>query len=231
MTFVSGLVDAVAFLGLGHLFVAMVTGNIMFLGFTVAGAPGHSVILLGTAVASFFVGALAGARLGQPAGRGSGQDAGRPPPPLAVATAVYAGLLVSCLALAAAVEVGSGPGRHALVTGLAVAMGLQNATARRLAMPDIPTNVLTTQLTMIAAGSRLASGSGHATRRRVAAPAVMFSGALVGAATLRAVGVVAPLAIASALAIAVTVSAVAGPVDRARGGNKPSRRALHQVDD
>src|SRR5258706_6103576 len=33
LTFVTGLVDAVSFLGLGHVFTANMTGNIVFLGF------------------------------------------------------------------------------------------------------------------------------------------------------------------------------------------------------
>ena len=38
LTATTGLVDAVAFLGLGHVFTANMTGNIVFLGFAVAGA-------------------------------------------------------------------------------------------------------------------------------------------------------------------------------------------------
>src|SRR3984957_14157950 len=39
MTFVTGLVDAFAYLVLGHVFVANMTGNVVFLGFALAQAP------------------------------------------------------------------------------------------------------------------------------------------------------------------------------------------------
>jgi uncharacterized membrane protein YoaK (UPF0700 family) len=38
MTAVTGVVDAVSFLALGHVFTANMTGNIVFLGFALAGA-------------------------------------------------------------------------------------------------------------------------------------------------------------------------------------------------
>src|SRR6266446_7050602 len=64
LTVVSGLVDAVSYLGLGHVFVANMTGNVVFLGFAVAGAPDFSIPASLTAIAAFLVGALAGGRLG-----------------------------------------------------------------------------------------------------------------------------------------------------------------------
>src|SRR5213078_4299680 len=43
LTFVTGVIDAVSFLGLGHVFTANMTGNVVLLGFAVAGASGLSV--------------------------------------------------------------------------------------------------------------------------------------------------------------------------------------------
>lgn len=40
LTLLTGLVDAVSYLELGHVFVANMTGNVVFLGFTIAGAGG-----------------------------------------------------------------------------------------------------------------------------------------------------------------------------------------------
>ena len=54
LTAVTGLVDAVSYLALGHVFTANMTGNVVFLGFAVAGAPGLSVMRSGLAVAAFF---------------------------------------------------------------------------------------------------------------------------------------------------------------------------------
>jgi uncharacterized membrane protein YoaK (UPF0700 family) len=67
-----------------------------------------------------------------------------------------------------------------LIILLGLAMGLQNATARRLAVPDLTTTVLTLTIAGIAADSRLVGGSGSKAGRRSIAVATMFVGALVG---------------------------------------------------
>ena len=64
LTFVTGVVDAASYLKLGHVFVANMTGNVVFLGFALAGAPGLSAATSLVALGSFLVGALAGGRLG-----------------------------------------------------------------------------------------------------------------------------------------------------------------------
>jgi hypothetical protein len=64
MTLVTGLVDAFSYLVLGHVFVANMTGNVVFLGFALAGVPGFSVLASLAAVASFALGALLGGKLG-----------------------------------------------------------------------------------------------------------------------------------------------------------------------
>ncbi len=43
MTMVTGLIDAFSFLVLGHIFVANMTGNVVFLAFALAGASGFSI--------------------------------------------------------------------------------------------------------------------------------------------------------------------------------------------
>ncbi len=44
MTFVTGLVDALGYLVLGHVFVANMTGSVVFLGFAPAGVPDFSIL-------------------------------------------------------------------------------------------------------------------------------------------------------------------------------------------
>ena len=63
MTAVTGLVDAVSFLGLGHVFTANMTGNVVFLGFALGGAPGLSAPRSLVALGCFFIGAVAGGRI------------------------------------------------------------------------------------------------------------------------------------------------------------------------
>lgn len=51
-------------LGLGRVFTANMTGNVVFLGFALAGAPGFSAPNYLAAIAAFVVGAVSGGRLG-----------------------------------------------------------------------------------------------------------------------------------------------------------------------
>src|SRR6476620_6733140 len=60
LTFVTGMVDAFSYLLLGHVFVANMTGNVVFLGFDLAGAPGFSIPASLIALRSFVCGALVG---------------------------------------------------------------------------------------------------------------------------------------------------------------------------
>src|SRR6266550_8491647 len=64
LTGVTGLVDAVSFLGLGHVFTANMTGNVVLLAFAVAGAPGLSIARSSSSLVAFLVGAALGGRLG-----------------------------------------------------------------------------------------------------------------------------------------------------------------------
>jgi uncharacterized membrane protein YoaK (UPF0700 family) len=63
LTVVTGLVDAVAYLRLGHVFVANMTGNVVFLGFAAGGADGLSVWGSLLALACFLPGGIAAGRL------------------------------------------------------------------------------------------------------------------------------------------------------------------------
>src|SRR5205823_7465394 len=63
LTAAAGLVDAVSYLELGHVFVANLTGNVVFLGFSIGGASGLSTLASLVAIAAFLTGALGGGRL------------------------------------------------------------------------------------------------------------------------------------------------------------------------
>lgn len=176
LTVVTGVVDAVSYLTLGHVFVANMTGNVVFLGFAAGGAAGFSVITSLLAMGSFLVGAVVGGRL---AIRLDGHR-GR-----LLATAIGGEIALLCVALAVSLlspDPGSALAVHALVALLGLAMGLQNATARRVAVPDLSTTVLTLTLAGLAADSVLAGGTGANTGRRLAATASMCLGAAAGAA-------------------------------------------------
>ena len=63
MTVLTGLVDSFSYLLLGHVFVANMTGNVVFLGFAVVGAQGFSVAAFLVALASFGFGSVLGGRV------------------------------------------------------------------------------------------------------------------------------------------------------------------------
>src|SRR5271169_4947480 len=69
LTMVTGLVDSVSYLKLGHVFVANMTGNVVFLGFAVADAQDFSIPASLVAIGAFLAGALAGGRLGSSLGQ------------------------------------------------------------------------------------------------------------------------------------------------------------------
>ena len=198
LTLVTGLVDATSYLKLGHVFVANMTGNVVFLGFGIAGAGGISIWASLTALGSFLVGGVGGGRIGA---RWS-SDRGRH---LTATTAtelllVAGGLLVAAFSTH---HIGTGS-RYAMIVLLAVAMGVQNAAARKLAVPDLTTTVLTMTLTGVAADSALAGGPGSRLARRALSVAAMLLGALIGGALVLKVDNPAPLALATALLAAIS---------------------------
>lgn len=193
LSLVTGLVDSVSYLALGHVFVANMTGNVVLLGFALAGAPGLSVPASLAALAAFLLGALAGGRIATYLGEHRGRH-------LRAGAACAAPLLLIAFVVATvAGQPVSDGARYALLVPMGLAMGLQNATARRLAVPDLTTTVLTLTLTGIAADSRLAGGPGGHPARRIMAIAAIFLGALVGALFVVHVDLFIPLALATFL--------------------------------
>ena len=175
LTVLTGFVDAFSYLALGKVFVANMTGNIVFLGFAWAGDGELSAQASLLALGGFLIGALAGGRLARarPGHRGK-----------LLGTALVLALIPLAAALVVSVvaaDPSHGTTRFALVVLLALAMGLQNATARALAVPDATTTVLTLTLTGLAADSRLAGGEAPRTGRRVASVLAMLAGAFLGA--------------------------------------------------
>jgi uncharacterized membrane protein YoaK (UPF0700 family) len=168
LTIVTGVVDAVSYIALGRVFVANMTGNVVLLGFAVAGEGGLSIAASLAAIAAFLAGAALGGVLGRRiADRGALLFAG---------AAAGTGLLA--LACAGAFLAGDPVGdawRYVLIVPMAIALGGQNAVARKLAVADLTTTVLTLTLT------GLAADGWHAFKpRRLIAVVAMFSGALAG---------------------------------------------------
>jgi uncharacterized membrane protein YoaK (UPF0700 family) len=195
-TAVTGLIDAVGYIALGHIFTANMTGNIVLLGFALAGVPGLSVLRSLTAFAAFFVGALIGGRLATTLAPLSSH---RWRMTAFGCEALF--LLGATLASIASVPFDS-TRLYAVIVLTALAMGLRNATVRKIALPDLTTTVLTLTITGLAADSSFAGGSDPRWQRRVMSILLMFAGAVVGALLLRH-SLALPLGLA-------TVSAVCG---------------------
>jgi uncharacterized membrane protein YoaK (UPF0700 family) len=201
MTLTTGLVNAFSYLTLGHVFVANMTGNVVFLGFALTGAPGFSIAASLGAIAAFVVGASFGERLNSLFDRHRGQL-------LSIATFAQALLIgVSVVLAFLAPRLVEGGYRYGLIGVLGTAMGLQNAVARQLAVPDLTTTVLTLTITGIAADQTVVGGAGSKSGRRLVAVAAMFLGGLVGAVLVLHVAIYYPLLVALA-AVATVVIAI-----------------------
>ena len=170
LTMASGLIDAVSYLGLGHVFTANMTGNVVVIAFALAGAPGFSLAASVTSLGAFLIGGVLAGRftVGRPSGR------------LRAALVLEVALHGVAAAVAFAWNV-EGPARYAVITLGAVAMGIRNGTVRALAVPDLTTTVLTLTLTGLATDPRLAGGGAPRQRRRLLSVATMLAGALPGA--------------------------------------------------
>ncbi|MET8077541.1 YoaK family protein [Streptomyces sp. NPDC005303] len=200
LTVVSGLIDAVSYLGLEHVFTANMTGNVVVLGFAAAGAPGFSVAHTLTSLVSFVVGAVAGGRIAVRLGSGSRRTWAR-------LTLAAEAVLLGVSAVVAFAAPGATATAYTLIAVTAFAMGLRNATVRRLGVPDLTTTVLTMTLTGLAADSRAGGGPGTRSPRRTASVVAMVAGAGVGAWLVLHHGLAIPLAIAAGLVAVLAVTA------------------------
>jgi uncharacterized membrane protein YoaK (UPF0700 family) len=200
LTFVTGLVDAASYLKLGHVFVANMTGNVVFLGFALAGAGGLSVIASLLALASFLAGALGGGWLSERYPRHRGHV-------LRASSSAQASLimLATLFALLASEPFGADV-RNGLIVLLAVSMGVQNASAQRLGVPELTTTVLTKTLTGLASETSILHGAGSKPGRRIVAVASMLLGALIGGLLALRVSVASDLAAASAVVLSVALA-------------------------
>jgi uncharacterized membrane protein YoaK (UPF0700 family) len=226
LTVVTGLVDAFSYLLLGHVFVANMTGNVIFAGFALAGAPGFSITATVVAVAAFTAGAFVGGRI-----ISSFRSHRARVLHLAL---VLETLLVTVAFVVAEVSgwpIGAGR-RYLLIALVGLGMGVQNATARALAVPDLTTTVLTLTITGTAADSRLAGGAGAKAGRRLLSTAAMLLGGLVGAVAIRHGHTALPLlfaavALATCCGVAWWLTRSSAPWTRPLGdpGPTPTGRA------
>jgi len=199
-TATTGLIDAISYLALGHAFTANMTGNVVFLTFAVAGAPGLSIRRSLTALIAFMIGALIGGRVATRLSEVSTSSW------ITTALSLESALLLAATLVAINFRDSSGRSfqLYSIIVLTACAMGFRNATVRKMAIPDLTTTVLTLTITGFAADSRFAGGTSPRWRRRLLAVLLMFFGAVIGTLLLRR-SVVLPLATATLLSICCVV--------------------------
>jgi uncharacterized membrane protein YoaK (UPF0700 family) len=174
LTFATGVIEAASFLAF-EVFTAIMTGNVIFLGLGLAGQTETPVLRAPVAVLAFALGAVLVGRLQRRLPRSARCPRSSGWLLIAAAVAVITGGGLSTIASTS--ELGLG----ALTALLAVAMGLQVAVVRRLAVADMSTVVVTITLASWAADSRAGRGERERALRRLTAIAVMVLGAVIGA--------------------------------------------------
>jgi uncharacterized membrane protein YoaK (UPF0700 family) len=178
LTFSTGIIDAVGYLGLDRVFTGNMTGNVVILGMALLGADNLPVLGPIIALVGFLAGAATAGRVLRPILAGWSQ---RTTTLLAIVGALILVIAIALLGTGQSVA----PWLQYSVTGLlGYAMGMQAGTARHIAVKDVTTVVVTSTLAGLAADSWLAGGSGQPWRRRAGSVVLIGLGALCGAASL-----------------------------------------------
>jgi uncharacterized membrane protein YoaK (UPF0700 family) len=205
LTFTTGVIDAASYLGLGHVFTANMTGNIVLLGFGIAGGSGLPVISPLVSLAAFLAGAALGGRMAL----------ALPSRAVHLSRSMLIEVAVVVLAAVLALVLDITPNRLSgdiVIALLAFGMGVRNATVRRAKVADLTTTVLTMTLTGLAADSPLGGGKGEGSSRRAAAVAAMLIGAVTGALLLK-VHLSAVLGLAALLGILTWIALMPAAAD------------------
>ncbi len=194
LTFVTGIVDAVSFLGLAQVFSAMQTGNVIFLGFGIAESGSSPVGAPLVALGAFVAGGAAALLLGPARGLGT-------------TLAAEAALLAAAACVAAATDPAvRDTAAYVLIGLLSFAMGLRNASARRLGGQNLATTVLNLTPIVLAPHSAAGLASRGDLAQRGAALVAILAGAVVGALLLDA-ALWLPVALAASVVALVGVAA------------------------
>lgn len=207
LTFSTGVIDAVGFLGLDRVFTGNMTGNIVILGMALTGADDLPVLGPVLALAGFMVGAAVAGRLLRDLVAGWSTKT----------TVVFSLVALVLVTAGVAMIVLADPAEPVLLgvtTALGLAMGAQAGAARHIAVKDVTTVVVTSTITGLAADSVFGSRvDKHPWRRRAGAIALIGAGAAVGALALN-VHIAFGIALSAVITILV---AVLGHLGRPRG--------------
>jgi len=178
LTFSTGIVDAVGYLGLDRVFTGNMTGNVVILGMALTGADGLPIVGPIIALVLFMAGAAIAGRTLHPVAVGWSDRS----------TILFA--IVGIVLLLAAIPMflihdPAQPIKYAVTGCLGLAMGMQAGSARHIGVKDVTTVVVTSTIVGLAFDSRIGSGNGQPWFRRAGAIALIGTGAGVGALLLR----------------------------------------------
>lgn len=204
LTFATGLVDAISVLVLGHVFVANMTGNVVFLGFWLAPQTTVDMAAVMVSFASFLIGAVIGGRYARHLGS-------KVRIWLATALGTEVVLLTAMAILVAAGVLDYRTHQKViLIACLAITFGAQSAAARQFGVQELSTTVLTSTIVGIGVDSRLAGGTGDRERLRITIVLTLCIGAAVGA-TLLHVGLAPVIGLAACVVAASLATFLLGP--------------------
>jgi uncharacterized membrane protein YoaK (UPF0700 family) len=205
LTFSTGVIDAVGYLGLDRVFTGNMTGNVVILGMALTGADGLPIVGPIIALVLFMVGAAIAGRALKPVKVGWTHRS----------TILFA--VVGVVILAAAVpllviEDPEEPVKFAVTGALGLAMGMQAGAARHIGVKDVTTVVVTSTLVGLAFDSKFGGDANQQWKRRAGAVLLIGAGAAVGALLLNVhIGVGMGVA-----AVITLVCALLGHVGRPR---------------
>lgn len=178
VTFVTGMIDAAGFIGMGRVFTANMTGNVVLLAFAVAGVPELSIARSVAALLAFLVGAVLAGRLFLRMGT---NDRHRW---LGIALLFESICTLSSATLAWTTRghlTPESPAMLGVIALSALGLGMRNGTIRKLQVPELTTTVLTLTIAGFASESTLGGGANPNWHRRLGSVSMMFLGAATGA--------------------------------------------------
>jgi uncharacterized membrane protein YoaK (UPF0700 family) len=178
LTFSTGMIDAVGYLGLDRVFTGNMTGNVVILGMALTGADNLPVLGPILAMAAFMVGAVIAGRVLRPIEVGwSGHTT--------VLITIVGSIIVGAAVTSTVIAVMAEPIKLAVTAALGLAMGIQAGAARHIAVKDVTTVVITSTMVGLAYDSRFGGNLGQPWLRRVGAIALIGLGAAFGALLLQ----------------------------------------------
>jgi uncharacterized membrane protein YoaK (UPF0700 family) len=210
LTLSSGAVDAICFLGLGKVFTAFMTGNFVFLGLRIGGAPGPHIISVIVAMSAFAAGVLLATRIVSPAAR---SDVWPRRVTLALGATVVAQAAFAALWLCVGGH-GSLTATYFLLGMSALGMGFQTAAVFSLGIQGVFTTAATATFTVLSGDTAHWSNTEPERRRLAALLVALTLGAVAGGLLMVHVRDFAPLLPLCASTLVVMLAALGFPVTR-----------------